>query len=142
MNENFAGVKGTVTDDQGAPVAAAVVQVAGIEHNVTTTAGGEFWRLLTPGTYTLAVSAPGHEDSAAQTVVVTNAGEAAVQNFSLVRRGASEPSSQPEAASAEDTKTSETLSEDGFLTPPEFNYHHYDDLQVPLNSFKPLNYYP
>ena len=135
------GIKGTVTDDQGAPVAAAVVQVAGIEHNVTTTAGGEFWRLLTPGTYTLAVSAPGHEDSAAQTVVVTNAGEAAVQNFSLVRR-ASEPISQPEAASAEDTKTSETLSEDGFLTPPEFNYHHYDDLQVPLNSFKPLYYYP
>ena len=68
-----------MTDDQGSPVAAAVVRVEGIAHNVTTTAGGEFWRLLTPGTYTLAVSALGHEDSAAQTVVVTNAGEAAVQ---------------------------------------------------------------
>ena len=27
-----------------------------------------------------------------------------------------------------------TLSEDGFLTLPEFNYHHHEDLQVEIDA--------
>ena len=45
-------VRGTVTDTLGEPVEGASVRVSQRGKDVTTTAGGEFWRLLVPGTYT------------------------------------------------------------------------------------------
>ena len=47
-------------------------QVSGIPHNVTTTAAGEFWRLLVDGTYTYTVHAFGYDSSAPATVAVQN----------------------------------------------------------------------
>jgi carboxypeptidase D len=41
------------------PIADARVVVEGIEKNITTTARGEYWRLLVPGEYTLQVFAEG-----------------------------------------------------------------------------------
>lgn len=45
-------VRGTVTDSLGEPVEGASVRVSQRGKDVTTTAGGEFWRLLVPGSYT------------------------------------------------------------------------------------------
>jgi hypothetical protein len=42
-----------------------------IDHNVTTTEQGEFWRLLIPGTYTITVSAMDHEPNTVENIVVT-----------------------------------------------------------------------
>ena len=118
------GIKGVVKDESGAPIHLAVVTIEGINHNVTTTEQGEYWRLLTPGTYTVTVSAPGHTSATHDNVVVTNsADQAAVHDFTLTKRDAAVETLQ------EQTKT-QTLSPEGFLTTPEFNYHHYDDLQV------------
>merc|ERR1719412_1712764 len=66
MEATHMGVSGFVTDDAGTGVQEAIIEVKEVNHNIKSTARGEYWRLLTPGTYTLAVSAPGHEDSAAQ----------------------------------------------------------------------------
>ena len=41
-----------MTDSAGNPVEGAVVRVSQRNKDVTTTVGGEFWRLLVPGTYT------------------------------------------------------------------------------------------
>ena len=41
------------------PIADARVVVDGIEKNITTSARGEYWRLLVPGEYTLQVFAEG-----------------------------------------------------------------------------------
>ena len=41
------------------PIADARVVVGGIEKNITTSARGEYWRLLVPGEYTLQVFAEG-----------------------------------------------------------------------------------
>jgi hypothetical protein len=45
------GVRGVVRDREGEGVAGALVMVADIEKNVTSTDRGEYWRLLAPGTY-------------------------------------------------------------------------------------------
>lgn len=48
------GVKGLVADENGSPIKDAVIMVTGINHNVSTTANGEYWRLLLPDTYEIA----------------------------------------------------------------------------------------
>ena len=45
-------MRGTVTDSSGNPVEGAAVRVSQRAKDVTSTARGEFWRLLVPGTYT------------------------------------------------------------------------------------------
>ena len=46
------GIRGLVTDENGAAVQGAVVTVFGLEEkNVTTSFLGEWWRLLAPGSY-------------------------------------------------------------------------------------------
>ena len=131
MEATHMGVKGVVKDDQGYPIYLASVQVQGIAHNVTTTDQGEFWRLLTPGTYTMTVTAMDHEPRTVENIVVTDSGSATVQDFTLSKRSTSSASAPIVSDSQIPQETVEkTLSEDGFLNPPEFNYHHYDDLQV------------
>ncbi|CAA9997502.1 unnamed protein product [Nesidiocoris tenuis] len=52
------GVKGVISMENGNPVAQAAVEITGISHTVFSTEQGEYWRLLTPGHYTMKVSAP------------------------------------------------------------------------------------
>jgi hypothetical protein len=56
INEMAGMVMDTETQQ---PIADARVVVEGIEKNITTTARGEYWRLLVPGEYTLQVFAEG-----------------------------------------------------------------------------------
>ena len=45
------GVRGLVTNSAGDTVSNAIIEVDGINKNVTTSYFGEFWRLLGPGQY-------------------------------------------------------------------------------------------
>lgn len=49
---------GIVTDETGKGVAGATIIVEGINHNITTTRDGEYWRLLLPGKYNISVYSP------------------------------------------------------------------------------------
>lgn len=53
------GVKGFVIDENGEPILDADIIVEEINHNVTTSNQGEYWRLLTPGTYTMRAASYG-----------------------------------------------------------------------------------
>ena len=50
------GVRGIVTDEKGEPLAKDNIEISGIyytekKNNITTSAFGEYWRLLAPGKY-------------------------------------------------------------------------------------------
>ncbi|CAG2171580.1 unnamed protein product, partial [Oppiella nova] len=65
------GVKGLVKDSvTGNAIEGAVVRIDSIDHNVTTTSRGEYWRLALPGVYKLTASAVGYESLTKQDVVV------------------------------------------------------------------------
>merc|ERR1712083_1206835 len=46
------------TDQSGQPVPNAVVEVNGIQKNITTSYFGEYWRLLSPGKYCIRATSP------------------------------------------------------------------------------------
>lgn len=55
------GVRGFVRAARNdAPLADAAIMVAGINHNVSTSRFGDYYRLLLPGTYNITVLAPGY----------------------------------------------------------------------------------
>jgi len=125
MEASHMGIKGLVKDEEtGSPIEKAVIEVEGIDHNVTTTSLGEYWRLLTQGTYTIKVHALGYKSSEATKVEVKSAHEATIQNFKLNKVDATVLT-----VSASSTKeVTSTLSPAGFLTEPEFEYHHHKEL--------------
>ena len=114
------GVKGLVQDDAGSPVKDAVIIIDEIAHNVSTTERGEYWRLLPAGKFTLRVAAEGYHTSNPYPLVITDAIPSLTVNVPLVKRNAPVPS--------ETTLSELTLNSDGFLTSPDFLYHHYDEL--------------
>ena len=61
--------------------------MSGIQKTVTTTGRGEYWRLLTPGSYEVSASARGYTPSAPRSVSVGANKAPRVEHFELRRRG-------------------------------------------------------
>lgn len=53
-------IAGFVYDKNGNPIQGANIVVEGINHNITSTADGEYWRLLLPGIYSVYATAWGY----------------------------------------------------------------------------------
>ncbi|XP_033098281.1 carboxypeptidase E-like [Anneissia japonica] len=89
------GVKGRVTDLQGNAVSNAVVKVTGprYQHDITTAADGDYWRLLIPGAYSLTVEAPGFKPLSESVTVMDSA--PTTVDFELIREDVIIPESRP-----------------------------------------------
>ncbi|RNA28132.1 carboxypeptidase D [Brachionus plicatilis] len=100
------GIKGFVTDFSdssflneraiyGTPIENAVINVALLDHNVTTNVYGDYWRLLLPGTYKVTAWANGFKSEAKLVDVVEN--QVTVLNFTLKRENQEipQPTSPP-----------------------------------------------
>lgn len=86
MEEVHKGVKGFVKDGEtNNGIRNAVIVVEGIQHNITTSFFGDYWRLLVPGTYKMTALAEGFQPQT-QDVTVT-LGPAVDLNFNLVKQG-------------------------------------------------------
>ncbi|KAM6463145.1 carboxypeptidase D [Liasis olivaceus] len=80
------GIRGFVLDaTDGRGVLNATISIASIDHPVSTYKTGDYWRLLTPGTYKITASARGYNSETKIVKVEDNNG---VQvNFTLSRKG-------------------------------------------------------
>ncbi|XP_053125822.1 adipocyte enhancer-binding protein 1 isoform X2 [Hemicordylus capensis] len=64
MEQIHRGIKGVVTDQQGDAIANATISVGGVNHDVMTASGGDYWRILNPGEYRVTARAEGYNPSA------------------------------------------------------------------------------
>ncbi|KAI5103337.1 carboxypeptidase N catalytic chain precursor, partial [Silurus meridionalis] len=63
------GIKGMVYDENNNLISNAVISVAGINHDITSGADGDYFRLLLPGTYTVTAIAAGYRPSTSTVTV-------------------------------------------------------------------------
>ena len=80
IGEIHKGIAGFVVDENGLPIPNARVEIIG--RDLTTTDEGEYWRLLAPGNYSIAVHAEGYSTSCSVGVVVPSSGKVSL-NFTL-----------------------------------------------------------
>jgi len=130
MEATHLGVKGLVQDDNGNPVKDAIIVIQEINHNVTSTNRGEYWRILPIGKYSMTVSAEGFESSNPHSIVLTTEEPSLTLNISLVRRSTVLTT---KVSPQYDLSETIQLNAEGFLTAPDFTYHHYDDLHSYLS---------
>ncbi|KAK5868568.1 hypothetical protein PBY51_009568 [Eleginops maclovinus] len=84
IHQVHVGVKGTVSDIRdGTGIPNATITVEGIDHNITSARTGDYWRLLSPGTYFIIASADGY--TSVRTYATVSIGGTEVVDFRLTR---------------------------------------------------------
>ncbi|XP_055923216.1 carboxypeptidase D [Eupeodes corollae] len=119
------GLKGLVKDINGYPINDAKIVVQGIEDKIIrTTKRGEYWRLLTPGTYNVQALAFGYEASPIHKVEIPNKDEPIRLDFNL------KPSDSLNDDSFRKVKVerSDEISS-GFSATTKFVHHNYTQME-------------
>ncbi|XP_046683001.1 carboxypeptidase D isoform X2 [Homalodisca vitripennis] len=119
------GVKGYVKESfTGETIPFATVEVKGINHTVSSSMDGEYWRLLLPGDYELRALAPGYE-ATNWTHVKVEENKTSVLNITVTNL--------PEEVKLEHLIRNRT-DQFGFVIPQTFAHHHYAALEKELQN--------
>ncbi|KAK6192240.1 hypothetical protein SNE40_003744 [Patella caerulea] len=149
------GVHGFIVDEVSTVgVEEAVIVVEGINHNITSTKHGAYWRLLAPDVYNITVYAPGYDPVYKRDVRIPE-GPGLNLNFTLHKTSNTNQSEPPTTASGTKTTTKKSeipflMNEEesldhlvehvnklhdyqhrektSFIEPTNLRYHHYDDM--------------
>ena len=137
MEATHAGVHGRCLDSEtGEPIYQAFIEVESINHTVSTNRNGQYWRLLPPGQFRVRASAHGYEVTEYEVIKVEDK-LGKMLDFKLQKSSSlpvSEVASKYVSKNNGDSKTIE-LNGEGFLTSPQYVYHHYEDLQTQMAYF-------
>nr|CAD7426106.1 unnamed protein product [Timema monikensis] len=124
------GIKGVVMNHDGAGIQAAQIVIEGINHIVTTTNHGEYWRLLVPGNYQVVVTAWGYKPSNATPVTVVE-GQVSWKNFTLELDSSH---SDVNLNNQVEIIFHPKMDENGFATPTTFKHHSNEELKEEMNA--------
>lgn len=91
----------------GNPLQNAKISIEGINHDLTTSLYGDYWRLLMPGNYRVTASANGYKSETQSVQVIPD--HVVVLNFTLKRDSSSQPSSEIPQSGSPDNEQLETL---------------------------------
>lgn len=80
MEQSHRGVYGFIRSSIGSPIGGAEIYIDNIRHVTHSTDKGEYWKLLTPGRYTIRVKAKGYEDYSAEVKVLENVNNGSVRH--------------------------------------------------------------
>ena len=87
LTQVFRGVRGFVFDEETkSAISGAVISVQGIEHNVTSSRDGDFFRVLSSGTYNISVTRLGYRTERKENVLVDERSSTYLE-FRLKRTG-------------------------------------------------------
>ncbi|EDW78568.2 uncharacterized protein Dwil_GK16509, isoform B [Drosophila willistoni] len=132
LRQAHIGIKGLVEDRNGYPIADASIIVSGLEDKpITTSKRGEYWRLLTPGIYSVYAAAFGYQSSTPQEIRVTNNNAEALRiDFKLLPLETKYDGNYHKVK-VERAEPAEERKEkfDGFLTPTEFEHHNFTAME-------------
>nr|XP_020818855.1 carboxypeptidase D [Phascolarctos cinereus] len=135
------GVRGFVKDStSGSGLENATISVAGINHNITSGRGGDFYRLLVAGTYNITAVSVGYMPMTVSNIVVQE-GSATEVNFLLrptVILSVEPQTAVPSVAPVGDAP--ETPASPQPVQPQDFHHHHFPDMEIFLRRF--ANEYP
>ncbi|XP_033351181.1 carboxypeptidase D-like [Bombus vosnesenskii] len=135
LEQAHIGVTGLVRDINGQPIEGATIIVHGINHNVSTTPHGEYWRLLLPGTYNIHAEAWAYHPSE-QINVTVKSDEPTIVNFTLTQDTYDD---QGKLKSDEVEEFIRPTDKYGFLHNTEFKHHNYIAMEKFLKELN-LNY--
>ncbi|KZC10088.1 Carboxypeptidase D [Dufourea novaeangliae] len=130
LEQAHIGVKGLVRDTDGQPVEAASIIVDGIDHNISTTHRGEYWRLLLPGTYLIHADAWGYQPSEPVNVTV-EPGKPTIVNFTL-KQDSCDDQGKLESPKVEEILRS--IDKYGFFHDTKFKHHNYAEMEKYLDT--------
>ncbi|XP_065571003.1 carboxypeptidase D-like isoform X2 [Artemia franciscana] len=102
------GVTGFVLDENNNCIPNATIRVKGINHDIVSASGGDYWRLLVPGDYEITVLAEGYISSTQKVTVSKN--EKASLNFTLKAENLEEWSKEMDFGLKENVATNQYLT--------------------------------
>ncbi|EDW63034.2 carboxypeptidase D isoform X2 [Drosophila virilis] len=137
LKQAHIGIKGLVHDASGYPIPDATIIVSGLEDKpIRTSKRGEYWRLLTPGIYSVYAAAFGYQSSPMQQLHVTNENAEALRVDFKLTPVESNFDGNFRKQKVERAEPPEQLKQqyDGFLTPTKFEHHNYASMESYLRN--------